>query len=660
MLNHNPIAARAAACFRRFHPILFVAALALTLAAGASSAVRPDDTPCTRVPSGGRWRLEVQDNIDWLVDPCGRRFFSIGVNTITPDKSSPAGATDGWPQRVAQQLRGWGFNTVGAFSSRALELPSMPELDLGWLADFHWKDPFAPSTAARFTAAARTATLRYKAAGYRIGYFSDNETGWWNGALFTFYLKAPATNYTKQALIAFMRRYYDDDWKRFTADFIVANGISSFADLLRTAGEHPYLRPGGNGIRFIRAWTGVVAKHYYEVAYRALRAADPDALIFGDRLPSYYDPDAVRAMAPNVDAIATNYDVDSSDGWIAHYYFEGLRQLSGGKPIVISEWYFAARQNRSGNLNNGHLMIVRTQAERARGAAAAARNFARDPEVVGLHWFQYRDEPRGGRPQDGEDYDFGLVDINDRPYEELTVALTRANRDLAEIHRNAAVAAAAAASHGRPGIRIPEADIDATSPSLARWPKERALLKGMTAPKPEVTFGDYFLVWDELGLSLATDSMDYYDAHLIQYGTTFPASEAFRIDFGVDAGAGPRRFAFLLIPPRGFYRKGGLQMHIEVCRMEQAKCMPVPAAKALYQVSDRPRITAQISLPWRALGVSAPPRGRHLRVALAATAFFRSRWMSLGGEPPEKTMLDTARWKDATMVGRSAASAAPH
>ena len=643
-----------AARLRRFHPILFIAAV--TLALCCVSPVGSDDTACTR----GRWRLEVQGGTDWLVDSCGHRFFSIGVNTISPNKVSSAGAADGWPQRVTQQLRGWGFNTAGAFSSRDLKLPSMPELDLGWLAGFHWDDPFAPAMAERFKVAARNATLRYKLAGYRIGYFSDNETGWWNGALFTFYLKAPATNYTKRALIAFIRHYYDGSWERFTDDFIVAKGMASFDDLLRTAGSHPFLRPGGNGIKLIRAWTGLVAKHYYELVHSALRAADPGALIFGDRLPSYYDPDAVRAMAPFVDAIATNYDVDSPDGWIAHYYFDGLRHLRGRKPIIISEWYFAARQNRTGNLNNGHLMIVQTQAERARGAANAARNFARLPSVVGLHWFQYRDEPKGGRPQDQEDYNFGLVDIDDRPYEKLIAALTAVNHGLAEIHRNAAVAAEAASNDNRAGIQIPEAEIDRNSPSLARWPKEHALLNGMVAPKPEVTFGDYFLSWDAQGLNLATDSMDYYDAHLLQYDTKFPRSEAFRIDFGVDAGAGPRHFAFLLIPPKGFSRKGGLQMHIEVCRVEQAQCALVRGAKAIYQVSDRPRITEQISLPWQALGVPGLPPDRHLRVGLAATAFFRSRWMSLGGEPPQLSMHDTAHWRDATMVGHPTDSDIPN
>ena len=60
----------------------------------------------------------------------------------------------------------------------------------------------------------------------------------------------------------------------------------------------------------------------------------------------------------------SNYNVDSADGWIADYFFDGLRKLSGGKPVLISEWFFAARENRTGNRNNGHLMTVATQ-ERA-------------------------------------------------------------------------------------------------------------------------------------------------------------------------------------------------------------------------------------------------------------------------------------------------------
>ena len=178
----------------------------------------------------------------------------------------------------------------------------------------------------------------------------------------------------------------------------------------------------------------------------ALRAADPEALYLGDRLPIYYDPDAVRAMAPYVDAISVNYNVDTADGWIAPYFFDGLRDLSGGKPVLVTEWFYAAAENRSGNLNRtgpprddadarisnnrnrtGHLMTVATQQERARGAGRAAQLLAAAPNVIGVHWFQYADEPTGGRA-DGEDYNFGLVDIDDRPYGKLIRALRASNR----------------------------------------------------------------------------------------------------------------------------------------------------------------------------------------------------------------------------------------
>ena len=115
--------------------------------------------------------------------------------------------------------------------------------------------------------------------------------------------------------------------------------------------------------------------------------------------------------------------------------FVGPASFAGitGAPVLITEWFFAAKENRSGNTNNGHLMTVATQAERARGAAAATRNFASLPEVIGSQWFQYYDHPKIGRA-DGENYDFGLVDLDNRPYRKLTNALQAANRDAPAVH----------------------------------------------------------------------------------------------------------------------------------------------------------------------------------------------------------------------------------
>ena len=66
--------------------------------------------------------------------------------------------------------------------------------------------------------------------------------------------------------------------------------------------------------------------------------------------------------------------------------FDGLRRANRRKPVLVSEWFYAARENRTGNLNNGHLMTVDTQAERARGAAAA-KHFAASRSSSGCTGF---------------------------------------------------------------------------------------------------------------------------------------------------------------------------------------------------------------------------------------------------------------------------------
>src|SRR2546425_1043950 len=519
----------------------------------------------TKAPDGAK--LAPAKTEPKSVAPATRRRGHKRHTTVTKPKAAPAAGRiayhwrsfyprfDAWLASTRARTATWGFNTAGASSlpPDVLALPVIPDLELGRTARFHWVDPFDPATEERMRAAARRLVAPYKGSPFRIGYFSDNEVGWWDGALFAFYLEQAATNHTKQRLVALLREVYGDDWDRFARDFVPPSGVASFADLLAREGGTPHLRPGGDGIQVVGRWTGMVAERYYRLVHDALRAADPDALVFGDRLPIYYDPAAVRAMAPWVDAIATNYNVDSPDGWIARYYFDGLRALSGGKPVLVSEWFFAANENRTGNRNNGHLMTVATQAERARGAAAAAARFAREPGVVGAHWFQYYDHPRGGR-DDGGDYDFGLVGGGDPPYGQLVTALGRVNARLAAFHRAARVVSL------RPRAELPEAPIDPRDRSLAEWPKERALV-ALRAPAPEVPFGDLYVAWSREGLSLAAIAMDYYAPELLPADQELPLDECFHVDWGIDAGHGPRRFALYVIPPRVRSAAGDYVMH---------------------------------------------------------------------------------------------------
>jgi hypothetical protein len=615
--------------------------------------------------SDARWRTAKAQGEAWLVTPCGAPLFSIGVNVLDSGNSGAKldrahydwrrynTSLDEWIGEARARLAQWAFNSAGAWSlpPQQLKLPGVVDLELGRNAKFHWFDPFDPAMGKIMDDKARELTAPYRANPYRIGYFSDNEVGWWDGALFTFYSKKPAENFTKRRLVKTLRDYYRGDWRRLAADFVPPAGVDSWNGLLESQ-TVTKLRPGGDGARFVALWTHVVADHYYALAAHAIRQADPGALYLGDRLPIYYDPAAIRAEAPYVDVIASNYNVDSPEGWIAPYYFDGLRALTGGKPVLISEWFYAAHQNRTGNRNNGHLMTVDTQAERAAGAAAAAKNFAAIPEVLGVHWFQYYDYPVGGR-QDSEDYNFGLVDIDNRPYEDLTATLGAANRALPAIHREAR----AMPRQDRAHIVLPKAAIDPDHASLIDWPKSESLLPPLRAAKGDVPFGEAYLAWNDQGIALATIGQDYYDIDVLAYDGAFPLSEAYRVELDLDAGAGPKRFTLYFIPPKGKTRDFP-PMAPMLCQGAPAEhrgtaCPAVPGAQTLYFGADQPRIVAETLIPWQALGLSGAPDPRQIKFEVSARSWFRARWMSLSGLTPEKSSAQPAAWTAATLGGET-------
>jgi len=117
------------------------------------------------------------------------------------------------------------------------------------------------------------------------------------------------------------------------------------------------------------------------------------------------------------------------------------------------------------------------------------RTLLRLPYVVGADWFQYYDEPPFGR-HDGENYNFGLVDIHDRPYRELTAAATRFDPPALKAR---GATARPDASSGVP--RAPKSPLANFKPMLAlkHWDRERGFVK----PTTDFPMADLYLCWDK-------------------------------------------------------------------------------------------------------------------------------------------------------------------
>lgn len=469
--------------------------LGVTLALAATLAA---PTRYSVVERDGRW---------WFQAPNGERFLSMGVCVVdrglTQEQWSDANpgyasyrfyaSDEAWAKDTVARLQGWGFNTIGAWSDfsvlRQVEAPGlhlMPVLHMGSTAGAPWRDMWSEPVTAdmrKFARGGRFGMDHVRGDPRVVGYFSDNEMGWWIGALFEWGFRAGGG--TRARLVQTLRNHYGGDWQGFSRDF-VTDGPSDWSEFAK--GGRAYLRPGGSGMAAVRRWLGVVADRYYTLCRQIIKEEDPGALYLGDRYISNFYPEVARAAAHHVDVVSTNLNADWNDGRFAPFYLDALRRLTN-KPVIITEYYVAAMENRSGNKNDSSgFPVVATQLDRAASFERQTRHLLGRPDVLGAHWFQYYDEPMHGRA-DGENYNMGLVDIYNVPYDELLDVTRRLD------------VASTASQPPEPWVGVaggvPRAPVRYNR--LESWPLERALVP---SAKP-ADRGELYVTWAPQSLLVA-------------------------------------------------------------------------------------------------------------------------------------------------------------
>ena len=158
-------------------------------------------------------------------------------------------------------------------------------------------------------------------------------------------------------------------------------------------------------------------------------------------------------------------------------------------------------ENRSGNRNTkGGFPTVATQEDRAASAHRSLLELVRLPFVMGVDWFQYYDEPPAGR-FDGEDFNMGLVDINDRPYEKLVSNFS--STKLVEM-RGMRASPRLDVSSGVPPSPADPVGLWNPYEALRDWDRERGFVPAQsTAP-----FADFYLAWNYSEIWLGLYAMD--------------------------------------------------------------------------------------------------------------------------------------------------------
>jgi hypothetical protein len=402
----------------------------------------------------GFFRVQNDGKRWWLVDPDGFAFLSAGVdcigNNVTglvsgqedlfawlPDdstyKSSYQNRNDykminfldvnltkaygekrreKWENITQGLLKKWRINTIAnwsdiEFAQKAsipyvLNMRNFPSTKALLYRDF--PDVFSAEYKANAVAFASQLET-FKNDPYLIGYFLSNEPHWAFGdnnlAFEMFAVNEPSD--TKKQFANWLKEKYKTPaafnvaWKTEIRNF---EEISNF--ILKES-------PSETCWSDCNEFSGVMVDMYVKTVCEEVRKVDPNHLNLGLRYAWISSELCYRAGA--------YFDVFSING----YSFPGPPETAeitrrSGKPVLIGEYHFGATDR--GLPATG---IQGAESQQARGESYRyylEQGFAR-PELIGIHYFQWMDQPIFGR-FDGENYNIGFLDICLKPYKELT------------------------------------------------------------------------------------------------------------------------------------------------------------------------------------------------------------------------------------------------
>lgn len=331
---------------------------------------------------------------------------------------------DTWNDQIATRLRGWGFNAVGAFSTRtpAMEARGFPYVahllhdGLAMLPDrigaSRVFDPFHPEAEARLDAVFARQVAPRADDPLLIGYYLSNEQHF--ETLPRLLPRYPASAVAaKAALVTRLEQKYRTI-AAFNAAWAPQPAFASFAEL----NEAALAVRTEAAAEDAQAFYAEFVARYFALIERAFRKHDPNHLLLGSRLTpgTASNETLVRTLGRHVDVMSVNYYTYALDP----VFLERIHRWGGGKPLLLSEWYFSA-PNEGLTSSKG----VRDQRERGLAYRHYVEQAAALPWVVGSEWFIYTDQALTGRYFEGlhgEGNNTGLVNVADRPYRELVTA----------------------------------------------------------------------------------------------------------------------------------------------------------------------------------------------------------------------------------------------
>ncbi|MDQ2730598.1 MAG: CBM9 family sugar-binding protein, partial [Armatimonadota bacterium] len=330
--------------------------------------------------------------------------------------------------RMISRVRKLGFNAIGDFSgvSQAARDAKFP-----WVAGLPGAgaveglrgifDPFDPQVATQLDTEYAQSIKPAANEPLLIGYFLENEQAFEDIPRVIPSLKA--TQPAKVRLVDMLQKKYAT-----IAAFNTAWGMKEDSfDGLKDTGL-PVTTAAASAD--MNDFTGQYIEAYYRLIHDTFRKYDTHHMLIGNRWqPGTANSEQLcRIAGKYCEMLSLNYYTYGVD----KTYLKRLYDWSGGKPFMLSEFYWSSPAESG--LPGGNEL----KTERERGLAyrnyieqAASTGF-----VVGIEWFTLIDQARTGRwfeRYNGERANTGLFNVADRPYKDFLAEASTSNYGIYDV-----------------------------------------------------------------------------------------------------------------------------------------------------------------------------------------------------------------------------------
>lgn len=389
----------------------------------------------------GFFRVEQVEGRWWFVDPEGKLFWSLGVNTAgnsvetriegreelfpVEDQGQKEiryyeenlkrkyGETewqDAHVEVTVARMREWGLNTVGAWSipelaaTRRVPYTLMVHTRLQGLGGISKiPDPFDDDFKQALDERLAHFAKDHVESPWLLGVFIHNELHWGgNGELVEEIIKSPGNTPARIALMTFMRKKYGD--------------IAGVNEAWNTANDSFWSMKPGAGRKGraqykqdLQAFLGEFADRYFSVCREAMDTHFPNHLYLGCRFHVFNTP-VTRAASRACDVISANV--------YRHQVANFDMEIDEDRPFIVGEFHFGVRDYGNWGVGLTWAADARNQADLVQVYLSEA---LKHPRLVGAHWFMWSNQIVTGR-RDGENFGVGLVSVVDRPLPTLVEA----------------------------------------------------------------------------------------------------------------------------------------------------------------------------------------------------------------------------------------------